>query len=144
MNNTNSFSSKLSSQDQFGLRVVARLDEANDLISHEMQERLKLARLQALEKRRLVAIAAHETVSNGGNTAVLHIGGSDLGIWGKFAAVFPLIALVAGLLGIAYVQDDFTAQEIADVDAELLTDDLPPSAYTDPGFAQFLRTKTAE
>jgi hypothetical protein len=26
------------------------------------------------------------------------------------------------------------------VDAALLTDDLPPSAYADPGFAQFLKS----
>jgi hypothetical protein len=36
------------------------------------------------------------------------------------------------------------ASEIAAVDAELLTDELPPAAYTDPGFLQFLRSNNAE
>jgi hypothetical protein len=31
------------------------------------------------------------------------------------------------------------ASEIADVDAELLTSELPTTAYTDPGFAQYLK-----
>ena len=28
----------------------------------------------------------------------------------------------------------------AEIDAALLTDDLPPDAYSDPGFAEFLRS----
>jgi hypothetical protein len=38
------------------------------------------------------------------------------------------------------VQDQYRADELADVDVELLTDELPPAAYTDPGFIEFLRT----
>ena len=34
--------------------------------------------------------------------------------------------------------------EVAEVDAAILTDDLPPSAYTDPGFAQFLKSGGGE
>ena len=30
--------------------------------------------------------------------------------------------------------------EVAEVDAALLTDDLPPAAFSDPGFVQFLKT----
>ena len=42
------------------------------------------------------------------------------------------------------MQVDNRANELAaEVDAALLTDDLPPAAYTDPGFAQFLKTKGA-
>ena len=43
-------------------------------------------------------------------------------------------------MAIELIQDDFWADEVASVDAELLTDELPPSAYTDPGFAQYLRS----
>ena len=37
------------------------------------------------------------------------------------------------------VQQDNLTAEIAATDAALLTDELPPDAYTDPGFAQFLK-----
>ena len=57
------------------------------------------------------------------------------------ASLFPLLALLVGLLAINVIQDERRAFEIAEVDAELLTDDLPPDAYTDPGFAQFLRVQ---
>ena len=53
--------------------------------------------------------------------------------------ILPLIALLVGLVAINIIQDDDRANELAEVDAALLTDDLPPSAYTDPGFTQFLR-----
>jgi hypothetical protein len=55
-------------------------------------------------------------------------------------SVLPLLALVAGLVAIDYAQDSYRAKELADVDVELLTDDLPPAAFTDPGFVQYLRT----
>ena len=38
------------------------------------------------------------------------------------------------------VQDEKRAHELAEVDAALLTDDLPPAAYADPGFLQFLKS----
>ena len=44
-----------------------------------------------------------------------------------------------GLLGIGTFQDQMRASEIAEVDAELLTSELPTAAYTDPGFAQYLK-----
>jgi hypothetical protein len=37
--------------------------------------------------------------------------------------------------------DDFQVQDLAEIDAAILTDDLPPHAYSDPGFAHFLKTK---
>jgi hypothetical protein len=48
---------------------------------------------------------------------------------------------VAGLIVITTLQEDNRTDELAEVDAALLTDDLPPAAYTDPGFAQFLKTE---
>jgi len=51
-----------------------------------------------------------------------------------------LLALVAGLLAIAVIQEQRVTKEIADVDVELLADDLPPAAFTDPGFVRYLST----
>ena len=47
---------------------------------------------------------------------------------------------MAGLVAINIIQDDDRTSELAEVDAALLTDDLPPDAYADPGFVQFLKT----
>jgi hypothetical protein len=36
------------------------------------------------------------------------------------------------------------SNELAEIDVEILTGELPPAAYTDPGFAQFLRVNHGE
>ena len=68
--------------------------------------------------------------------------GSDEGFsgWSRIALVFPFIALVVGLLTINSVQIDNRAQEVAEVDTALLIDELPPAAFADPGFVQFLKS----
>ena len=64
--------------------------------------------------------------------------------WTRIGAVVPLVALVVGLFAISVVQDENRANDMAEVDAALLTDDLPPAAFTDPGFAQFLKTEASD
>lgn len=132
--------SAMSAEDRFGLRLAARLSDASDDIPHEISERLKAARMMALSKRNVARVETASSVVTLGQTAALHLGGEKFNWWGRMAAIVPLIALVAGLMAIQLVQDDFWADEIASVDAELLTDELPPEAYTDPGFAQYLRS----
>ena len=55
-----------------------------------------------------------------------------------------MLALVVGLVVVNAVQNDLSALELADIDAALLVDDLPPVAYVDPGFAQFLKLSRQE
>jgi len=54
------------------------------------------------------------------------------------------VALVVGLVSISVWQEDQRFKELAEVDSALLTDDLPPAAYTDPGFVQFLKTEGSQ
>lgn len=124
-------------EEQFGRRVAARLSAGNLEIPHEIGERLRAARMQAVGRRKVVRQlrTAPAVVSQGG-TATL-----GAGWWTRIGSVVPLIALVAGLLIISAMQDDNRADELAEFDSALLTDDLPPAAYTDPGFAQFLKSE---
>ncbi len=78
-----------------------------------------------------------------GSGAALQSGEDDGGFWRKVAVFLPLIALLAGLVSIGWIQDEVRANELAQVDSELLTDELPPAAYIDPGFVQFLRKHQA-
>jgi hypothetical protein len=48
------------------------------------------------------------------------------------------------LVGIGALQDQERAFELAEVDAEILTSELPPTAFTDPGFLQFLKKAAQE
>ena len=89
--------------------------------------------------RQTAAVAS----SAGASTLVLGGGNgrrSGFSWWQPMASALPLIALVAGLVAINIIQDDDRTSELAEVDAALLTDDLPPDAYADPGFVQFLKT----
>ena len=138
-------------QNRFGLRVAARLSAGASDLPHELSERLRVARMQALGRRKRPAVLAHTAAAGTaglirhGQTAVFGLGGGDrLGFWGRASTAFLLAALAAGLITINIVQDDDRALDVADLDAALLTDDLPPQAYTDPGFLQFLKTQHRE
>lgn len=128
-------------QDMFAHRVTARLSEAADALPHDISERLRIARMQALAHRKaVVARSATVVASQGGGTISLGFGNDTPGWWTRLASALPLVALVAGLLTIYAVQDDNRANELAEVDAALLSDDLPTAAYTDPGFVAYLKT----
>lgn len=60
-------------------------------------------------------------------------------LWGQIIGAAALAVLAAGLFVIDGVQSEQRAQELAEIDAAILIDDLPPSAYTDPGFAHFVK-----
>ena len=122
---------------QFGRLVAARLSAGSQEIPHDIGERLRIARMQAVARRRQPVGLRPAVVASGG-AAVL--GGSW---WTRLGAVVPLVALVVGLITVNAVQEDDRTSELVEVDSALLTDDLPPAAYTDPGFAQFMKTNSA-
>ena len=137
--NTTLSTTAAATEELFGRRVAARLSAGTQDLPHDIGERLRAAREQALARRKVVRVlqAAPAVVQKVGNSAAL-----GAGWWTRIGSVIPLIALVAGLLVITALQEDNRANELAEVDAALLTDDLPPAAYTDPGFAQFLKAET--
>jgi hypothetical protein len=67
------------------------------------------------------------------------LGGQPLW-WTRMASVLPLVTLVLGLFLIDQWHDRAQISAAADVDSALLADDLPPDAYSDPGFAEFLKS----
>ena len=129
-------------QARFGLRVAAHLSNSADNLPHDLSERLRVARVQAVGKRKLAAsMRTASSVVASGPAATLSFGDENVTWWDRIASAIPLIALLAGLIAINVIQNDNRASEVAEVDSALLTDDLPPSAFTDPGFVQFLKAK---
>jgi hypothetical protein len=128
--------------DQFGQAVAARLSDATAELPYEVRERLRAARVRALERRKLAIQHRNAPVAvHNGGTAALGLGdGDDFG-WGRrIASALPLLVLAAGLVLLHVAQNEYRASEVAEVDQALLTDDLPPAAYADPGFVQFLKS----
>jgi hypothetical protein len=59
--------------------------------------------------------------------------------WALRAAVAaPLLAMVVGLVGVYQNEREQRTAELAELDAAVLSDDLPLTAYTDHGFNAYL------
>lgn len=127
-------------QDRYGLKLAARLSAGALELPHDITERLRVAREQALSRRKIIKLAGASSVASSGNAAVLGTGAEGLNWWNSIASALPLLALAIGLVTINAIQNDKIANELAVVDVALLVDDLPPAAYADPGFAQFIKT----
>lgn len=148
MNSHTSYNSTMTAADRFARRVTARLDQGSSELDYDITERLRAARMQALDKRKRPVVVAVRPVApapvilGAGHTATMGSGwGSEGGTWWRaLVSAVPLAALVVGLLVIGVNQNEAGANEVAEVDAALLTDDLPPAAYTDAGFLQYLKT----
>jgi hypothetical protein len=125
--------------DRFGRQVAARLTAGTAELPYSVTERLRAARVQAVARRKPATLLSAPAVLASAGAATLAFGDDGVSPWNRIASALPLIALVGGLILIHAVQNERRASEVAEVDAALLTDDLPPAAYADPGFAQFLK-----
>lgn len=126
-------------QARFALRVAARLSEASEKLPHDLSERLRVAREQAVARARQLQLTQAAAVG------VHHAGQGSLALspppslWLRLASLMPMLLLLAGLVLIQHLHARAEIHAAAEIDAALLADDLPPEAYEDPGFALFLR-----
>lgn len=141
---TTGFKPNFSQQEVFARRVVQQLDSSLEDLPHHVSERLRVARLRALglQKKPVEQTAYAHTIQIQNGAATLR-GNPESGqghgsFWEKLVSFLPLIVLLLGLMLIHEFQNDLRVRELADVDQALLLDDLPPDAYTDPGFLKFL------
>lgn len=103
-------------------------------------ERLRAAREQALEHRRVAP--AGERVPELDWSAV-----SDTGALARFGGlgglslrfILPTALMIAGVIAVYTWQQEQRAVEVEELDAQLLTDDLPIDAYLDRGFEAWLK-----
>ena len=130
--------------DRLGQAFVRRLNEHATDLPHDISERLRVARLQALSlrKREPIRVLAPQLAIAGGPELMPM--GEDMNLWRRLASVLPLVALLFGLASIHVFQNEFRTAELASLDTEILTDDLPPAAYTDPGFLVFLKSPVTQ
>jgi hypothetical protein len=55
-----------------------------------------------------------------------------------YRGILAFVALAIGAVGVQVWQNDRDATELAEIDSALLSDEVPPSAYTDQGFMEWL------
>jgi uncharacterized iron-regulated membrane protein len=70
----------------------------------------------------------------------------SFGGWGgvSLRILLPIAILFAGVGGAYTWQQNQRAAELEEIDARLLTDDLPIDAYLDRGFQNWLKKTTSE
>ena len=101
------------------------------------EERLRAAREQALARQRLAPTPALAWADN--------ILGRFEG-WGGLSlrVILPLTLLIIGVASLYVWEQNQRIAETEDIDAQLLTDDLPIDAYLDRGFQNWLNKRSTE
>jgi hypothetical protein len=92
-----------------------------------------------LHQARQIALAHREATAT--NTGFVLAGFSSWiahQLYGHARSLAIVIAISVGTAGIYYWNSIEQAQERDEIDSALLTDELPPSAYLDPGFQAWL------
>lgn len=121
----------------FAQKLAQRMGGQDPALGAHVERRLSAARWQALEAatraRRAKATASAAVLAPS-------VGPGGLSVWWvRIASFVPPVALTLGLIGIDQLNLTQRIEAAAEVDAALLADDLPPTAYADPGFAEFIR-----
>jgi len=116
-------------------KIRHALNDNLDNLPASTTDRLAAARAQALARKKADAPARAKAQQR--NTF-------DLGAlfsmqWvARAAVVAPLLAMAAGMVGVYQYEREQRAAELAELDAAVLSDDLPLTAYTDHGFNAYL------
>ena len=125
-------------QARFGFRVAACLTERSAALEPDLTERLRFARENALERARSLHAAGAAPAVAATRSGALLLGSP--GRWMRLASILPVVALIGGLFMIQRAQDNAQISVAAEIDSALLADDLPPRAYSDSGFVEFLKS----
>ena len=139
--NTSAPSAMLDSlESRFAMRIASRLNERSQGLGADVSERLRFAREQALSHARLARKDELSVPVGITQAGAALLGRARSGWWIRVASIVPVFALVGGLIMIQHWQDRNQISVAAEIDSALLADDLPPKAYSDAGFVEFLKT----
>ena len=123
-------------------KVRHALNEQLDNLPDATTSRLAAARAAALARKKADAPArVHRRAPARGffgfDVATL-MSGAGLG---RIAVAVPLFALVAGLAGVYQHEQKQHIADLAELDAAVLSDELPLTAYLDDGFNAYLASQ---
>jgi hypothetical protein len=122
-------------EEQLGRKVRQALDHGE--VDAKTAARLRSARLRALSRQRAAPAWGFAWADN-----IL----GRLDGWGGLSlrVLTPLLVLAAGVAGIYAWDQQQRMAEVAELDAQLLADDLPIDAYLDRGFQNWLKKRAME
>lgn len=135
--------SQASRELNFAYQVRRVLDEQVSTLPAHTAERLSAARKLAISRKK-PDTALHAWAKQGrlaGTNSTGSLGNpfnKPFGWLVRVGIMVPLVVLVVGSLGIYQFEKERRINELAELDAAVLSDELPLTAYLDHGFDVFL------
>lgn len=134
-------------EQQFSLHVRRALDESAEKLPFKVTHRLGAARELALSRLStgsanatalgFAGLAPVATPQTAGRSFSFSVGPNTW--WRLAGTVLPLLIVVFGLVSMHAWDLSAKAEELAEVDAEMLADEVPIDTYADRGFGVFLK-----
>ena len=123
----------------FSMKIRQYLHQSTEQLDHDIAERLRVGRELALEQQKKeqdVLIAVPAALYAGSNTSTM-----TQSPWWKqgLSWTLPAVVLFLALSGANQWQEAQRIDELAEIDAMILADDLPLNAHLDPGFIATLQ-----
>jgi len=117
---------------EFAYKIRRALDQRSAALSATTTARLTAARHQALAQRKREARVSVPLITTAGGSLQPYSWLQRLGV------AAPLLAGLMLFVGLYQYEQQSHINDLADLDAAVLTDDLPLSAYADHGFNVYL------
>ena len=144
-----------------GARVARALDSSTERLSYRVTHRLAAAREVAMNRAHTaVAVVGDVSVVSRteGSLSVVGLASLPAGIanssdasrdwssprrtpsllWRAVAVALPVMLLLGGVFSVGYWDEEAKAEELADVDAAVVSGDMPLDTLADRGFGVFV------
>lgn len=117
----------------FAYKVRHALNENLEHLPPATAERLAAARKLAVSRKKASPLRVARRALAGNAASLL-----SLDWLGRMGVAVPLMVMVVGLAGIYQYQEEQRIAEVAELDAGVLSDELPLTAYLDQGFNAYV------
>lgn len=124
-------------------KIRHALNEQLDAMPASTTDRLAAARAAALARKKPEETFLQvKTAGSGWRQAITNLGAYvSSPAMSRLAVAVPVLALVIGMGGMYQHEQQQQIAELADIDAAVLADELPLTAYLDPGFNAYLESQ---
>ena len=129
--------SKEKNEIDFAYKIRRAMNESTETIPQTALDRLAQARQIAISRKKeatpSAVFAFSEVLAGNGGSSI-----TQSNWFKKISLTIPLLILIGGLYGIYNYEKEQQINDLAEIDAAVLVDELPPDAYLDEGFNAYL------
>ena len=126
----------------FAYKVRHALNQNLEHLPASTTSRLTAARQAALARKKadapIRAAASAPAAVQGMAGGLFGNPGNPFSWLSRLSAALPVVVVMAGLVGMYQVEKQHRISELAEIDAMVLSDELPLNAYLDNGFNAYL------